>query len=98
MATSERRALTQNNLTVSTRLIGGFAVVTILAAGIGAIGWYSVRSIDSGINNIKALAGSTIKLTDDLIARVWKTPRSPRTSLAYTTWTNWPLSKTRAIA
>ena len=84
MTISEQRAPTRNKLKVSTRLIGGFAVLTILAVGIGGIGWYSVRSIDTELNNISGVAAPTVEMIDDLIAGVWQ--RAIRLAIAHTVW------------
>ena len=68
----ETRIPTLSKLKVSTRLIGGFAVLTALAVGVGVTGWTSVRTINSNLNEISQVAAPTIETTDDLIAIVWE--------------------------
>ena len=65
----------QARLKVSTRLIGGFVTLTLLAVATGGIGWYSVRSIDSELNQIAEVAAPAIAMTDDLVANVWQSTK-----------------------
>jgi len=62
-------------LKVSTRLIGGFVMLTVLAMGTGGIGWVSVRSIDSELNQITEIASPAIGMSDDLVASVWQSTK-----------------------
>ncbi len=64
-----------NKLKVSTRLIGGFTMLTVLAMGLGAVGWLSVRSIDTELSGISEVAAPAIETTDDLIADMWQSTK-----------------------
>jgi methyl-accepting chemotaxis protein len=63
------------NLKVSTRLIGGFGLLTALAIGVGATGWLSVRTINGNLSEISQVAAPTIETTDDLIASLWESTK-----------------------
>ena len=64
-----------SGMKVSTRLIGGFGLLTVLAVGAGATGWLSVRSIDGNLNQISEVAAPAIETADDLIALTWETTK-----------------------
>jgi methyl-accepting chemotaxis protein len=59
-------------LKVSTRLIGGFVALTVVAAGVGGAGWFAVRGIDDALSGVTARALPAMAQTDDLIALTWE--------------------------
>jgi methyl-accepting chemotaxis protein len=71
----EKKGQRYLSLKVSTRLIGGFALLASVAAGIGAIGLYSIDSIDREMNTVLDVAAPTIENADDLVATVWESTK-----------------------
>lgn len=59
-----------NEVSVSTKLVTGFAVVSVIAALVGFTGLYFLDRINSTLNNITDNAAPTVETSDDLIAYI----------------------------
>ncbi|MGP1256906.1 MAG: HAMP domain-containing methyl-accepting chemotaxis protein [Kiloniellales bacterium] len=60
------------NIKVSTRLIFGFATMSLIGAAVGLTGLYFINGINSTLNRITNVAAPTVETADDLIVNIWQ--------------------------
>ena len=64
-----------SKFTISTKLVAGFAVISLVAAMIGITGLYSINKINATLNNITDVAAPTVETSDDLIALIFESTK-----------------------
>lgn len=60
------------NLSISTKLVAGFATISVIAAIVGITGLYFIDKINTTLNNISDVAAPTVETSDDLIAIIFE--------------------------
>lgn len=62
----------KKGLSVATKLIGGFAVLTLMSALLGAVGLFFMNSINQTVHQITQVTEPTVVNADELLANVWE--------------------------
>lgn len=57
---------------ISTKLVAGFATISLLAVLVGVTGLYVIDKINTTLNNISDVAAPTVETSDDLIALIFE--------------------------
>lgn len=60
------------NLSISTKLVAGFATISLIAVLVGITGLYFIDKINTTLNNISDVAAPTVETSDDLIALIFE--------------------------
>ena len=64
---ANNRAGAGTGLRISTKLVAGFATISLIAVLVGVAGLYFIDKINSTLNNITDVAAPTVETSDDLI-------------------------------
>lgn len=59
-------------LSMSTKLVAGFATLSLVAVMVGVTGLYFIDKINATLNNISDVAAPTVETSDDLIALIFE--------------------------
>ncbi len=65
-------AVSKNGLSVATKLIGGFVVLTVMGALLGAAGLFFMNSINQTVHEITQVTEPTVVNADELLANIWE--------------------------
>ena len=79
---SKKEAGYLSKVKISTKLIIGLSVVTVITACVGASGLYSINKINHTLNNITDIVAPTVETSDDLIANIWEATKVAEEVLA----------------
>ncbi len=60
---------------ISTRLIAGFAALTVTGAATGVTGLIYLEEINATVNRITDVTAPTVETSDDLIANIWQSTK-----------------------
>ncbi len=71
-----------SRMRISTKLIAGLSVFTLVTIFVGLAGLYSIKEINQTLNNITDVVTPTIETSDDLIANIWEATKVAEEVLA----------------